>query len=141
MLQHNLLLNTDMCLFLQQCSQFYIMTYHKAGFKGTVCKLPIKKGSKLRQQLHTLLISYVALNTEIIRITILIASIDCMIDVRSPIIHRLPFLVLRFAMASFQRNDISFFHGYISKVSINRGGRISTVCFLVFINRKCALPA
>lgn len=108
---------------------------------SNICKFPIKKGSYLPKQLHILLISHIALNIEIIRIIILIASIDCMIEVRSPMKDSLPFLVLRFATASSQRNDISFFHGYIFKVTRNRGGRISSVCFLVFINRKCALPA
>lgn len=108
---------------------------------SNICKFPIKKGSYLPKQLHILLISHTALNIEIIRIIILIASIDCMLDVRSPMKDSLPFLVLRFATASSQRNDISFFHGYIFKVTRNRGGRISSVCFLVFINRKCALPA
>lgn len=90
--------------------------------RSNICKFPIKKGSYLPKQLHILLISHIALNIEIIRIIILIASIDCMIDVRSPIIHRLPFLVLRFATASSQRNDISFFHGYLYSQSNQKSG-------------------
>lgn len=104
--------------------------------RSNICKFPIKKGSYLPKQLHILLISHTALNIEIIRIIIPIASIDCMIEVRSPMKDSLPFLVLRFATASSQRNDISFFHGYLYSQSNQKSGWADHFCMFSCFHKQ-----